>query len=97
LDSNRYVCDIAAFMLKSQQRSEKQKVVVSTSGVKELFAIRHDEHRLFIGAQTSMTQLESTLTRISGDLPGRRSIYARLNLHDCCGIGTNCHSYNNFT
>ena len=62
--------DVSVFTLKKHQLEAKPSVIISTCGVKELREYRYNDNELFVGSQTSMSQLENILNDLNTKLSG---------------------------
>jgi CO/xanthine dehydrogenase FAD-binding subunit len=67
---------LLAFLLKNR-RQNAPVVIVSTSGIQELRKIIKDDSELFIGAQTSLTQLEAIFTDLLNNSTGKKTAGSR--------------------
>ena len=75
---------LLAFWLKGHRGAS---VIISSSGIKELTNIEQTNSHLFVGAHTSMSQLERILTLINEKLPGQCHPlfrFVKCMVIDCC-------------
>jgi hypothetical protein len=60
-----------AFLLKHRHQNTKPVVIIATSGVQELRSVIKCDNELFIGAHTTLSQLEMIFNELLNSLTGQ--------------------------